>query len=432
MLQAACKLLFVHYLHGYSAYLEAFVTIDTTLVFYPLTFVPDSPDVIIGRKDIDSYAAFPEDGAELLKQLQAGKGPEEAAAWYQERYGEAINLEDFLETLHDLQFLREGGEEEPAVVSKRSSAFWQWVGRAAFSPVAWLVYAAIFAYCVYLILHFPYLRPSYSDLFFSPYLVVLELGLFLGQFPGILFHESFHVLAGQRLGISSRLSIGRRLYFIVFETNLDGLWSVPRQARYLPFFAGMLGDMLWFSFLTIAASWTYNPANPSGILSAFFVAMAFSTVLRFIWQFYFYLQTDIYYVFTNIFRCVDLQQTTSQYIWNRIYRILGHTHKIQDEEEWHPRDKQVARWYVFVFGAGYLFSLGTLLLVGVPAAVRIFTGVIQHLLSHATLDVGFWDTCIFLFLNALQFLVLGALVLREYQARRREKRLAAVAEEHVA
>lgn len=408
------------------------MTIDATLLFYPLTFVPDAPDIIVGRKDIDSYAAFPEDGVELLKQLQAGSNLEDAAAWYQERYGESINIQDFLETLHDLQFLRVSGEEAKPTQPALLTTVWQWLGRAAFSPLAWIMYTGIFGYCLFLMLRFPYLRPSYSDLFFSPYLVALELGLFLGQFPGILFHEGFHVLAGQRLGISSRLSIGRRLYFIVFETNLDGLWSVPRKARYLPFLAGMLGDVLWFSFLMIIAGWTYNPANPYAFPGAFCLALAFSTMLRFVWQFYFYLQTDIYYVFTNLLRCIDLQQTTKLYIGNRFYRLFGRTDKIQDEEEWHPRDRQVARWYVFFFGAGYLFALGTLFLVGVPSAIRIFSGIIQHLFIHAAFNASFWDACVFLLLNALQVAIVTGLFLRGYRARRKERRLPIAVEQEVA
>ncbi len=398
---------------------------DSLLSFYPLTFVADTPDVIVGRKDIDSYAAFPEDGAELLKQLQAGSRPEEAASWYQDRYGETINMADFLETLHDLQFLREDGEEVSATLPAQPSTLWQRLGQALFSPVAWLIYAAIFGYCLFLMLHFPYLLPNYRNIFFSPYLVILELGLYFGQFPGILFHESYHMLAGKRLGISSRLGVGRRLYILVFETYLDGLWSVPRKNRYLPFLAGMLGDTLWFSLLMIIASLTYNPAQPFSFPGAFCLALAFSTVLRFIWQFYFYLETDIYYVFTNAFRCVDLQQTTRQYLWNRFYRLLGRADKIQDEEEWHPRDRQVARWYGFFFAAGYLFTLGTLFLAGIPTAVRIFTGVVQHIAVHNTLDAGFWDACVFLFLNVLQLAVVAAVFLREQQVRRRKKRVAA-------
>lgn len=408
------------------------VATDATLSFYPLTFVADPPDIIVGRKDIDSYAAFPEDGAELLKQLQAGSNLEDAAAWYQKRYGEPIHMADFLETLRDLEFLRESGEQEAPITSAQSSPVWQWLGRAAFSPLAWIIYAAIFAYCLFLLLRFPYLRPNYSDVFFSPYLVVLEVGLFLGQFPGILFHESYHVLAGKRLGIPARLGIGRRLYFLVFETYIDGLWSVPRKARYLPFLAGMLADLLLFSFLTIIASLTYNPAQPFSFPGAFCLAMAFSTLLRFIWQFYFYLQTDIYYVFTNAFRCIDLQQTTWLYIWNRVYRLLGRTDKIQDEEEWYPRDRQVARWYVFFFGAGYLFSFATLFLAVIPALLQVFVQVFEHLSHHVVYGASFWDTCGFLILNILQLVVVAGIFLREYQVRRSAKRLTTDGERNVA
>lgn len=398
------------------------MALDTKLLFYPLTFVPDAPDVIIGRKDIDSYAAFPEDGAELLKQLQAGNTVEAAITWYQERYGETLDIADFLETLRDLQFLRENGEAEQGAPVKQASPFWFWLGRAAFSPVAWLIYAALFLYSLWQMIRLPYLLPSYHNVFFSPYLVVLELGLFFGQFPGLLFHECYHILAGKRLGVSSRLGVGRRLYFLVFETHLDGLWSVPRKARYLPFLAGMVGDVLWFSMLVIIASFAYTPGNPYTFPGAFCLALALSTVLRFVWQFYFYLQTDIYYVFCNAFRCVDLQQTTWQYIWNRIYRLFRWKDKLQDEEEWHPRDKQVARWYSLFFGAGYLFSIGTLLLIGIPTAIQIFTRILHLILLH-TFNTDFWDACVFISLNAIQVIVLALVFLREYRARNRERRL---------
>lgn len=193
----------------------------------------------------------------------------------------------------------------------------------------------------------------------------------------------------------------------------------------------MLGDLLWFSLMMIIAGLTYNPAHPFAFPGAFCLALAFSTLLRFIWQFYFYLETDIYYLFINIFRCVDLQQTTRLYISNRFYRLFGRTNKIQDEEEWHPRDRQVARWYALFFGAGYVFTIGTLFLVGIPAAIRIFSGIFSHLLVH-TLDTSFWDACIFLFLNALQLAIVAGIFLREYRVRRRNRRLARAVEQGVA
>ena len=80
----------------------------------------------------------------------------------------------------------------------------------------------------------PELVPSYHDLFFTRYMTVLELVTFLGQFPLILLHELAHALAGRRLGLRTRLSIDRRMYYVVFVTELDGLVTVPRRKRNLP------------------------------------------------------------------------------------------------------------------------------------------------------------------------------------------------------
>src|SRR5579883_2522575 len=236
---------------------------DKTVQLYPLTFVPDKPDVVVGRVDIDSFAVFPEDGAELLKRLQEGLSPDEAARWYEQQYGETLDIADFLETLHDLQFIREKEEVSKAGITRQSSdRIWECAGRAAFSFPAWVIYSCLFGYAIFLIIRFPFLRPLPSTVFFSPYYTVIELGLFFGQFPGLFLHELYHMLAGKRLGLRSRLGVGHRLYFIVFETHLTGLWSVPRKKRYLPYLAGMICDVIWCSLLIVLASLTYTPTNP--------------------------------------------------------------------------------------------------------------------------------------------------------------------------
>lgn len=398
------------------------MTTNTPLRFYPLTFVEDPPDMVIGRTDIDSFASFPVEGALLLKQLEDGSDPERAVSWYEEQYGEPIDMADFLDTLRDLQFLREDPTAE--AVPARTSLLWQQVGTALFSPLAWVVYIGLFLYCGYLLIRFPYLFPNYKDVFFSPFLLVIELGLFFAQLPLILIHECFHVLAGKRLGVSSSLGIGRRLYIVVFETYLTGLWSVPRRKRYLPFLAGMLADLLLYSLFTILASLTYAPDQPYAFPGAFFLALAFATLLRFIWQFYFYLQTDIYYVVSNALRCIDLQKTTQAFLWNRVYRLFGRVDKMQDESEWHPRDRQIAPWYALFFGVGCLFTIGTLLLIGFPTTVRVLATIFAKVFVHNTLDPTFWDSSIFLLLNLLQASVFLTLLGREFAQARAKRRTA--------
>src|SRR5437660_7980790 len=213
---------------------------DEALTFHPLTYVQEGEEITVGRADSGVYAVFPPDGAALLQQLQAGLSPARSSQWYLETYGEAADIDAFLETLRELHFVR----EEDAEVSLPSAISWQSLGRAVFSPLAWLLYVILFAWCLYDLTHFSALHPTFQWVFFSPYLTLVEVTILLGQVPAILFHELYHILAARRLGLSSRLSIGRRFYFVVVQTSLDGLWGVPRRSRYLPFLVGMVADAL--------------------------------------------------------------------------------------------------------------------------------------------------------------------------------------------
>jgi hypothetical protein len=330
------------------------------VLFHPLTLVPDGPDVIVGRTDIDSYAAFPADGAELLGQLRSGMDTEQAGRWYEERYGEPVDLADFLDTLRDLEFLRD--EDEPEASVRSGPPRWHRLGRAVFSPLALLSYAALIGCAIFLSIHDPWLRPHYQNFFFAPSVLLVELGVFFGQIPGIWLHETLHALAGRRLGVPSRLRLGNRLYQLVVETHLDGLWSVPRRRRYLPLLAGMLGDLVWYALLIILADLT-GPVGP------FPRALALGTLLRFAWQFCFYLRTDVYQVLVTALRCVDLHTTTKEYLANRVRGLLRRPPR-HDEDRWHPRDRQVARWYAYLFGVGYLVTIGMLVWIGIPTVVH--------------------------------------------------------------
>jgi len=132
-----------------------------------------------------------------------------------------------------------------------------------------------------------------ENVFFSPSFVVVQVVLALAQLPAVLWHEWFHVLAARRLGLPSRLGIGRRLYFVVFETELNGLLGVPRRHRYLPLLAGMLADVLIFSGLTLAAAVDLN--DGLSWVGRLCLALAYTVLLRLAWQFYVFLRTDLYY-----------------------------------------------------------------------------------------------------------------------------------------
>ncbi|MFD8887265.1 hypothetical protein ACFV0H_32915 [Streptomyces erythrochromogenes] len=173
---------------------------DTPLPFHPLVFLEDGEEVTIGRPDTDSYGIFPVDGAHLVRRLEAGATPSQAADWYAAEYGEQVDVDDIIGALRELGFVREEGEEPAQTGPVR----WQRLGRALFSPPAWICYGLITAWALWRMICSPDLVPTAEDMLFSEYYAVISLVMLVAAVPLIAIHEAFHALAARRLGIGSR------------------------------------------------------------------------------------------------------------------------------------------------------------------------------------------------------------------------------------
>lgn len=384
----------------------------TTVRLHKLTMIAEDDGVMVGRPDTASYAVFPEEGAEALRMLAAGTPIGEVAVWYERTTGESLDVADFLEALEDLGFLRAEGEDEQDPGPVR----WQRLGRWTFSPPAWLAYAALLAGAVVAMIRDSRLRPSYHDVFFTSHLALIPITLTVVQIPCILVHEGYHALSGRRLGLPSTLTISRRLYYLVAETRLDSLFSVERRRRYLPFLAGMLADAVLIAGLTLLAVVLRGHGLP-GWLPALCLAISFTCVMRLVWQFMFYLETDLYYVLTNALRCSDLQNATRFHLRSWFRRVTRRAAP-QTDEEWSDRDRAMARWYAPLLVAGYAFSLGSLVWAGIPTTVHFWSQVNDRFRGSGTPAGGILDAASFVGLTALQIGLLIYVTVRDRRARK--------------
>jgi hypothetical protein len=390
--------------------------LDQPVPLHPLVFLEDGDEVTIGRADVDSYGIFPGEGAELVRRLVEGDTPRQAAEWFEQTYGESVDIEDVVAGLDELDLVRKSGEFVTATAPVRFTK----LGAALFSPMAWVVYAGLAGWALFTMVFNQDLRPTYHNIFFSDYYMVIQVGLFVAAIPLLMLHESFHALAGRRLGIKSRLRIGRRLYFIVLETSLDGLVAVPRRKRYLPIVAGLLADVIGIAACTIAADLTRHPDGALSGAGRFLLAVAFAALLRVIWQFFFYLRTDIYVLVSTVLGCVDLHGAARQIVGNRFRRLLGRTET--DESLLYPIDRRVARWYSWLVVVGYTASLTTFVLAGAPVVYRFATGVFDRLTSDAVPAPLLLDSIVFGGVAIAQCAVLGWLMVRERVQTRRNRR----------
>lgn len=398
-----------------NTFTETSSAFDRPVSLHRLVYLAERGEVTIGRPDVDSYCIVDSHTAEVVRRLERGATPGGVAAWYEAEHGERLDLGHLLGALHELQFVRLEDEAPTAAEPVR----WQRLGAAVFSRPAWLVYAALIGWALVATIRRPDLVPSYHHLFFTHYFALMELVLLLAAIPQLLFHESFHALAGRRLGVHSRLKIGHRLYFLVLETSLDGLVAVPRRKRYLPILAGILADLLVVAALTIVADLTRDPGGSFSLAGRLCLAVAMTIWVRIAWQFSVYLRTDVYVLISTVLGCVDLHTTAMRMVRNRVNRLLGRHHRLVDESTWHPADRRAARWYSWLVGVGYGVSFGTLVLVGAPTIGYIVTAIARRFTDgHPITWVQLLDSSVVLAFLTFQLAVVGLVVLKERRGRR--------------
>lgn len=390
------------------------LNLDLPVRLHPLTYLDEGEDVTVGRGDIDSYGVFPRDGAELVRRLEQGSSPNEAARWYEEQYGETVDVAEFLEVLGDLDLLVRQGEDVATIRVVR----WRRLGAALFSPPAWIAYGIIVAAAVGAMVHDHRLIPRYQHIFFTrSSLTILTLGIVLGQVPWMLLHEAFHALAGRRLGLNSRLSIGRRFYYVVFVTSLDGLVAVPRRKRYLPMLAGMVLDVVAVASLTLGASALASSGGAGVFFYKLFLSMAFGVVIRLAWQFYFFLRTDLFFLASTVLGCNDLQGASRQHLANRVKILLRRRSRVESMDAWTDRDVAVARWYSWLMVAGYSLLIFMVATVLAPTAYRIVE-IVLHKLRQQRTFLGAADLVLFLILNFSDLAIAAYLAVRSYRRNR--------------
>ncbi|HEY5832356.1 hypothetical protein [Streptomyces sp.] len=381
---------------------------EPTLAVHELSFVAEGDDVVVGRLDTGSYAVFPADGAELLKRLADGLPLREAAEWYESTFSEPVDVDDFVSTLRELGFVRENADDAPGGEQPAGPAQpprFKGLGRAVFSPLAWAAYAGVVVAWLVVLARHSDLVPTASQFFFVKSLVIVQVVITFGQIPLILLHEGFHILAGRRLGLPSRLRLSNRLTYIVAETQINGLMSVERRKRYLPFLSGMVCDLVVLGVLGLIAQAARNSDGGFSLTSKVCLAFGFTVTLRFLWQFQLYLRTDLFYVVATALKTYDLHDASKAILKNRIWRLLRLRHRIVDEEQWTERDRKVGVYYGPFLILGVCTFIALTVFASIPVSVRYFT-IAAEAIGSGDIDAHFWDSVVSLCFNVAQVVTL--------------------------
>jgi hypothetical protein len=333
----------------------------------------DGEEVVIGRPDANVFLALPVEALEILDSLSRGRTVGEAQAEFAKAYGIEPDVDDLLQCLEQRGFVRPRGQSAAARPLAQGAA-----GRAGdgiryhftqipeplakrfFGPCPLALYLTIIAAALAIAVAQPSLIPGRDSLVFSQHRTAKLVVLSLVAYGTIFLHEFAHLLAARAQGVKSRIGISNRLWFLVAETDMTGLWAVPSRQRYLPMLAGPLLDSVSAALLFLLlfaqsqGAFTFVPAADQLVR-----AMIFVYLFRLLWQCFLFVRTDFYYVITTYFGCKNLMRDTQVFVQNLFRRAAG-SQKLIDQSHIPLRERRVIRMYsvLWVFGRGLaLFSL---------------------------------------------------------------------------
>ncbi|MDP3941677.1 MAG: hypothetical protein Q8Q49_05205 [bacterium] len=361
------------------------ITPKSTLSFYNLQYRLENGEYVVWRIGDDDFYVLPEEGKRAIELLKTGMPVEKVQKILDEEYDAQIDLTGFITSLLNTNLLSAfDGYDLPEKTYKKNSLPWITKTHAGWflSKYALMLYGIVFfAGIGTLISHIP-LFPQWSDFFWAPSTsLVLLVNICIG-FGFVALHELAHLFTARALGIPGRISFGTRLHYLVMQTDVTGIWSAPKNKRYIVYLSGIFCNLLFASVFIILLS--YIPFSPliTGILK-----MALLTnILVIVGEFELYMRTDLYFVLMDFLRCRNLFHDSLSYARYVLNRMIGFTglrkRKLNNPLLHLPHhERRSIQVYSLIAVIGSIVSLGIFAFYSVPIALRLYETAVISLVS---------------------------------------------------
>lgn len=347
------------------------ITEESVITFYPLDMSQEEGEWIVGRKEIGSFISLPDIGVKAIQLLQSGSHIKEAKNILEKEYGETVEVEEFVETLVEVGFVKKIDDHFIEPEHEEIHAYFQNLkeehAQILFSKGAYFVYTTIIVIGGIILGFNPEFFPSFSDFMFIDSYTMVLLTTFVVAWIFVFKHEFYHLAAAKSLGLDAQFRISHRLYFIVAETDITSVWTVPRKKRYRVYIAGIISDLVTIS-LFIIVLWVFRGSEH--IVIRLLETMLLLQSISLVWQCLFFMQTDVYYIITNYFNCKNLFGDTRAFLSNVLNKIWK-KFSYHDLSAIPEREMRIVKGYSAFFVLGNVVAIAFLLFYVVPNIAKI-------------------------------------------------------------
>jgi putative peptide zinc metalloprotease protein len=371
---------------------------ESKLVLRTLHMSREGDEYLIGDVARGEFVCVPDIAVAVVMALRDGETIAGTAQRILTETGEQVDVADFVGTLIDFGFVAEidgkaigGGESEFSCGGRAGARAIARVIRPLYSLPAFVLYGVLFVACLVALTAVPNLRPHLTQLFFLPNPVV-SIALLTAIFAALgMTHELAHWAGALIKGMPARITVSRRYYMLVLQTDLSALWALPRRQRFPPLLAGIAWDTVRLSALLGArAAQLEGWWHPGSVGTRLIAALIVGHVLIISLQFLVFLRTDIYAVLVIGIGCLNLTRI-SKLLMARRYRALT-ADEAAELDSASPRDLAAARWYGWVQAGGVAVVCAYFVGFFVPLLALVVRWVFDGISRNPVSAAGFWET----------------------------------------
>lgn len=348
-------------------------------------------EVVIGRTETNTFILLPAIGHETIELIQRGLTIGETEHNLYQKYIEPFDVSAFVEELiedHKLVYRLDGNIVNSRVqIQEHFTWLHAKTGRFFFNPISYFMYFAILLSAAGIVFLHPAYIPSYKDFLLTPS-TPLNITFSLAAAWFLLFlHEFAHLISARSLGVNCRIGLGHRLIFPVAETDMSGIVVVPRNQRYSAFIAGMCWDIVFLS-AGVWLEWLHDlqmiVMNENVLYTIRLINCNLTALILF--QFLFFMKTDLYYVFTNYFRCPNLLEHTFLYFK---CRFNSNPQLTEQWDEVSVMEKKIIYGFAWFYMVGGLVTVTIWILVQLPNLYRFISASIAQMSKMPLLSWSF-------------------------------------------
>ena len=311
--------------------------------------------------------------------FQRGSSIGEVQSQLQAEYEAEVDIDGFVASLVDLGFVKEL-DGHPLVPGKAQQPNLSWLKahhvRWLFSWPLKITYIILLLAAGLTVISHLELIPHYQDFFWSSATSVVLLVNIAMSITVLVLHEFSHLVAARSLGVPAHFGLGTRLYSLVAQTDVTGLWAVPRKQRYRVYLAGIALDLLVASVVLLLVSYVPLPVLAENILKA----LVLGEVITVLWQLQVFMRTDVYFVLMDLLRCHNLFEDSLAYlrysvkqVWAWVSpptRITNLSYPLDHLPVHEQRKVRLYSWFVVV---GTVASLSVFAIYSVPILIGLLT-----------------------------------------------------------